>query len=214
MNQWARWRLTYRKGYGTTVLERLLAGMPGTKCPTCQGRGWTIAYPTCPTCVGIGRIKARPMTELVTNRACKTCEVKDEYGNRKSTGEVNGITCLRCKGSGRVVRIFAKINPAFIPTTWNLRIDDDSARIEVAMHELSERPRMQSYYFILLQEYTRLGTPEVKAERMHISHEYYRKLLQRAHDRMAFELGMMRGTLLKFPRKAPCNTVTKPAING
>ena len=209
MNRWARWRLTYRKGYGTTVLERLLAGMPGTKCPTCQGRGWTLVYPTCPTCVGVGRIKAKPMTERVSNTACRAC-----MRDGQSTGQVDGRTCLPCLGSGRIIRVVAKINPAFIPSTWRLKTDSASERIEAIMLMLRRRPRTQSYYLILLQEYTRLGTPEIKAERMKITHEYYRKLLQRAHERMAFELGFMAGTILRFPKKSPCTSVTKPAING
>lgn len=212
LTRWSHWRIGYRYGSSTTVLGRLLAGMPGTHCPTCYGRGWTMVYPTCPTCVGTGRIKARPMSEKVINATCKTCEVKDKHGNRRSTGEVNGATCLTCRGSGRHIRVTAKINPAFIPGRLATYHDADSVRIEQVMYELSKKPRTQSYFFVLLQEYTRTGTRRIKAERMNITDDYYRKLLQRAHERMAFELGLMRGTLLRFVK--PCTTVTKQAING
>lgn len=209
MNRWARWRLSYKKAYGTTVLERLLNGMPGTNCPMCHGRKSLADHPVCPTCSGTGRIKAKPKMERISNVACKKCR-KDG----KSTGQIDGRTCLACKGSGRIFRMKVEINPAFIHSPYVQKTDGVSERIELIMYRLGRQPRTQGYYHVLAQEYTRLGTPEVKAERMHMTHDYYRKVLQRAHERMAFELGFMRGTLLRFPRKDNCVSVTKPAING
>src|SRR5687768_2832089 len=63
MERWEEWRHGKTGlGYGKTFLEKCLEGMPGTNCPTCQGKGKTNSYPTCPTCSGIGRVKLDPST--------------------------------------------------------------------------------------------------------------------------------------------------------
>lgn len=149
MEAWERWRRErQRLGYGRTILEKCLAGMPGTNCPTCQGRGKTNAYPTCPTCSGEGRVKLDPSATR------------------------------------------NKINPAFIPSTYRLPDDPTSETIDKLLCQLRAKDNTKGYYFVLMQEYTRIGTPEIKAQRMHITHSYYRKLLQRGHELIAVGVGV------------------------
>ena len=64
MQQWARWRkcrITAGIGWPRkSMLGRMMDGMPGTNCPTCQGRGKNQEFETCPTCSGEGRVKLDP----------------------------------------------------------------------------------------------------------------------------------------------------------
>ena len=148
MEKWERWRHERSKlGYGKTILEKCLEGMPGTNCPTCQGRGKTNSYPTCPTCSGNGTVKLDPSAT---------------------------------KG---------KVNPAFIASTHRLPDDETSEKIDRLICEMRAHDKTKGYYYVLIQEYTRIGTQEMKAERMHLTHNNYRVKLHRAHDMVSIGLG-------------------------
>lgn len=140
---WEKWRRDKpRLGYGKTILQKCLEGMPGTNCPTCQGRGKTNAYPTCPTCSGAGRVKLDPSAT---------------------------------KG---------KVNPAFIPSTHRLPDDEISEKIDHALCDLRADDRTKKFYYVLMQEYTRIGTQQIKAERINISLAHYKRLLIDGHSRI------------------------------
>ena len=100
--------------------------------------------------------------------------------------------CPTCSGSGRIKLDPAltrdKVNPAFIPSTHLTPDDPVSEKIDRLICTLRKTPKTQALYFVLMQEYTRNGTQEIKAGRIHISHAYYRKLLQRGHAWM--EMGL------------------------
>lgn len=58
--EWASWinrgRPLPTLDYGESVLARAMRSMPGTRCPTCQGRGG-IDRAKCPVCNGAGRVR-------------------------------------------------------------------------------------------------------------------------------------------------------------
>lgn len=150
MERWERWRHDKpRLGYGKSILQKCLEGMPGTNCPTCAGRGKTRVYPVCPTCSGIGRIKLDPSATQ------------------------------------------GKVNPAFIASTHRLPDDEVSEKIDKLLCLMRADEHKQSYYFVLMQEYTRSGTQEIKADRMLISYAYYKKLLYQAHEMLKIGLDLV-----------------------
>jgi hypothetical protein len=186
MEQWVRWRSYRHRGIGKTMLQRCMDGMPGTNCPTCAGHGRApgaiighkASWISCPTCSGTGRAKLHINHHRVRNRRCPVC--MDKQGN--SHGEVNGHTCFRCRGSGRLEEVFDKANPAFIHSTY-LEPDNPSLqRVDRLVCELRRRDVLKGYWYVVHAEYCdhRGGTQEIKAGRLGISHGSYRKRLQRA----------------------------------
>jgi hypothetical protein len=92
--------------------------------------------------------------------------------------------CAVCEGSGRVKLDpgGAKVNPAFIGSTYRQPDDPQSQTIDRLVCELRAGKKTQKYFFVIWEEYcARNGTQEIKASRIHISHEYYRTLLKEAH---------------------------------
>lgn len=65
LEQWARWRSS-SDGYGRSIMDRMLSGMPSTRCPQCahsrrpgeilQRVEKTYQYVECPRCGGRGRL--------------------------------------------------------------------------------------------------------------------------------------------------------------
>ena len=70
LEKWARWRIHFDHGLGypQDSVGRALSGVPGTKCPICQGQGKVsgerigvaLQYIICPTCGGAGKVKMDP----------------------------------------------------------------------------------------------------------------------------------------------------------
>lgn len=91
--------------------------------------------------------------------------------------------CPLCDGSGRIDLDpeVGLVNPAFIRATSRSVEDDTSLKIDRIMCELRRNPKTLGYYLILLQEYTRIGTQQIKADRIHISWGAYKTKLSRAH---------------------------------
>jgi hypothetical protein len=176
MERWARYRHFRHGGYGKTMLQRIMDGMPGTICPTCGGgRRKPSGFPACPTCSDTGRVKLKPEPERLQRLRCKPCG---------GHGEVAGKTCLHCRGQGYRWKSTVKVNPAYIGSTYREPSDPVSERIDRLVSELKRRNghALLGYYLVIYAEYcdSRPGTQEAKALRMGISAENYRKRLQRA----------------------------------
>lgn len=207
MERWARWRHDpNRHGYGRTVLQRMLEGMPGTNCPTCSGRGYTRRYPVCPGCSGAGRVRLDQKADRAVTRQCPEC-MRDGF----SRGEIDGRTCHKCRGSGVAVYHAHKVNPAFISSTRVAVSDVICERIDRLVCELSRRGQTIIYWYVIGAEYmdSRGGTQEMKAQRCLLTVECYKKRLQRALEWIAEALPDERSCqVIPFPYKAldlPCH---------
>jgi len=187
LERWARWR-AYRAGSDlgfpkADSIGRALASMPSTKCTTCDGRGKVkggkigVAFQSviCPTCGGRGKVAMKARDIFVRVKNCPDCN----YGPKCTPGEINGKTCIRCRGVGKVRTVRAKANPAFIPSTRpRSEYGDDpmSQRIDwLICTELTENQQV-----ILIWEYTRNGTQAEKADKLEITWDSYRKRVERA----------------------------------
>jgi hypothetical protein len=109
------------------------------------------------------------------------------------------LPCTQCMGSGYISAksTATKINPKLIrgtggryPDEQSLRVDRLVCRLHKEVHKKARR--------VVLQEYDWTGTQEIKAGRLRITHENYRKILQRSHE--FIEVGL--------------TGVTNRAING
>lgn len=194
MERWARWRLGGgRMAPGKTILQRMLDGMPSTICPQCKGAGHTARFPICPSCGGGGRVKLKPAPPSVRTVPCPgKCE----------RGEIDGRTCHRCGGVGTVAMAELKVNPAFIPSTYIAPSDPLSEKIDRLVCELRQRDELLGHWFVVYAEYIdqRKGTQEMRAQRMRLGYDAYKKRLQRALDWI--------GDALPDPR--PCKVIPYP----
>ncbi len=145
MGQWALWRhYKHHGGYGRTILDKLLSGMPGRGCPVCRRKGRVDGL-ICPVCHGKGTVEL------------------DKHNN--------------------------KINPAFIRQTSKYYGNALMERVDRIVSDLRRDPKTQSQYFVILAEFCRNGTQEVKANRMGISDSYYSRLLKQAIEHIDQSLG-------------------------
>lgn len=176
LERWARWRHYRYGGYGKTLTEKFIEGMPGTHCPTCGGKGKR-GKQTCGTCYGAGSVDLLPGTDRVRNTPCLHCQVKG-----KSLGEINGRTCVVCRGSGVRTVVENKVNPAHIRSTYQSPDDPISQRIDRLVCELRQREVLLGYFFVVWAEYcdARGGTEASRAQRLLLTPPCYRKRLQRA----------------------------------
>jgi hypothetical protein len=180
---WARWRHDKNRiGWpDKSITGKLLESMPGTYCPTCGGEGKaqgskigaTYGYIICPTCGGNGRVKM----ELAPNTY-----IKIETCPHCKRGEVNGKTCIKCRGSGVIEINNIKINPASIKQT--ARAEPSHAvgeLIDKTLCEWAASPLTHKRFLVVVYEYTRLGRKQDKARKIGISDRHYRRLLIMAH---------------------------------
>lgn len=171
LERWARWRHYRYGGYGKTMTEKCLEGMPGTRCPSCGGTGKR-AKQVCTTCYGDGRVLMLPSTQHIHTTPCTHCE----------RGEVKGRTCVVCRGSGFRTTVENLINPANIRSTYQSPDDPVSQRIDRLVCELKQRDVLLGYYFVVWAEYcdARGGTQASKAQRLLLTPDCYESRLRRA----------------------------------
>ena len=206
MEGWSRYRRNRSNGgYGKTILQRVLEGMPGTGCPTCAGKGRApgaligskSTFIPCPTCGGSGRVKLDATDHQVRTRHCPHCRVKG-----RSHGEINGRTCIHCRGTGVLVHETDKVNPAFITSTYREPDHPTYQRIDRLVCELKQRHELQGYWFVIDAEYCdhRGGTQAIKAQRLWITPGNYRLRLHRAMEWIEAGLADKRAcTEIPFP---------------
>lgn len=120
--------------------------------------------------LGYGDTFLKQCLDDMPSRVCPGCRGKNP-------------DCVLCEGSGKIDLDpkSGKINPAFIHTTHRSPDDETSEKIDRIMCRLKNRQKTFGYYLILLQEYTRIGTQKIKAERVNLSYGAYKTKLSRAH---------------------------------
>jgi len=187
LENWARWRV-YRAGSDlgwpkSDSIGRALSSMPSTKCTTCDGKGkvpggkigLAVQSVICPTCGGNRRVTLKARDVFVRIKNCPDCNSKPT----DTPGEINGKTCLRCRGMGKVRTVRAKANPAFIPSTRprsDYGDDPVSQRIDwLVVSKLTEIQRT-----VLIWEFTRNGTQTEKAAKLDCSQGYFSRVLGEA----------------------------------
>lgn len=190
MERWARWRHFRYGGYGKTLTDKFIEGMPGTNCKACGGAGRVPGgkhgnaqqYVICEECGGAGRVKLDDKAAIPRIFPCPAGCGPREGRRQEKSGELNGKTCFRCRGAGVVTITQEKVNPAFIRSTYIEPSDPVSERIDRLVCELRQRQKTLSYYFVVWMEYCddRGGTQEMKSARVHLTHTAYRLRLMRA----------------------------------
>ncbi len=191
---WAHWRHYRNGGYGKTMTEKFIEGMPGTRCPACAGRGKR-GHDTCATCHGAGQVHLAPASHEVSITVCPRCE----------RGEINGRTCVACRGSGYRTTIEAKINPAHIRSTYQSPDYPIYERIDRLVCELRRRDQLLGYYFVIWAEYcdSRGGTQAIKAQRLLLKPDCYESRLRRAVGWIGLAVNDRRACdTIPFPYKA------------
>lgn len=177
MERWGEWCRSDRRDYRrelsvpTPWIGRAQSYTHGVKCPTCDGDGWSL-FPDknknmrrviCPQCRGACKILFKPIEKPGTRR-CEFCDT-DTAG--RATGEVNGRTCWRCRGTGRAEHQTAsdKIVPAFIRAD-GARHDPDTIS-PIVDRLVCALPGIQ--YEIVLEEYKYGGRREDKCRRVNVT---------------------------------------------
>lgn len=134
--------------------------------------------------LGYGRsILARVIDGLPTLK-CRGCAGKGET-LIKHNGSAFWNVCATCQGSGRIIGHSTdnQINPAFIHGSKPGDPDEISPQVDRAVCRLAELPQI-----VVMQEYTRNGTQEIKAIRIGVSERHYRAVLSSALDRIEADL--------------------------
>lgn len=181
LEEWARWRVgSVCSGWPTAdSVGRLMAGVPGTGCPTCSGKGRVdgksigvnIHFVICPTCGGEGRVTMEDKPARQTTRKCKLCDGRGEY---------QGKTCFACRGIGEIVQVYYKINPAGIRGTRHLGKDDDPMSQKIDFLICTQLTEAQSAVVIL--EYGWTGNQNQKISRLKVTHSEYNRTLEESED--------------------------------
>lgn len=208
MERWIRWA---SRGCGVnyrmpSLTGKLMDGMRSTTCPDCKGEGRIPGHKVgsllawidpCPRCLGEKRIKG----DLEGNRSvasgpCPYCRKKGEDGKYRSTGEINGRTCHKCKGGKRTV-ISLEVNPAGIRATRYSGANEDDDPISLSIDGLvagwAQTDGTYWLHLVTVLEYTKVGTQGQKARyageehgiKGGFSQSWYSKHLDRAHNLIA-----------------------------
>lgn len=202
LEKWATWRVAggfYTGGSGLTITGKMIHGMPGTNCPTCGAKGrvpgakYDLPDPfvTCPTCAGQGRVPMVPENISTRRTDCPNCYDKQA---ERSLGEVKGVTCITCRGSGVKITHSFKANPALIrlPKKSGSRAIQRSIiceRLDMVIAGFKINIRLFDLYRITVEEYTTDGTQLEKAGRMGgLSYRTYKRKLTEVKSRVAVSL--------------------------
>lgn len=154
MERWARWRhedSTRHRAVAKTLIEKAREGMPSTKCTKCHGHGFTKTDPVCPQCGGDGRVKLKPEKARTWCTPCKACLAQPS--DSRGRGEVNGRTCVPCRGRGLIFHSVHKVNPAFISSTFTIARDHACERIDRLVMELERRRDLGKYHMVVWEQY-------------------------------------------------------------
>lgn len=173
MDGWARWRHHRNAGYGRSLFERLLDGMPCTKCPACRGHKRRLGS-ACPTCHGTGRIKLEENERSayrVVDCKIEGCATHDSYGQKK-----HNENCFYCRGTGIRIIPVLNMNPAFIRATLQDVGNPVCERIDRLISELGQRDELLDYFRLAWIEWCEPCpglTQERRAQRLRITRSVY-----------------------------------------
>ena len=124
---------------------------------------------------------------------CTTCNGRG-YVTERDIHSIRGrIDCPVCAGEGKVKADprGLKVNPALIRSTAPYYSPMDNplfVRIDGAVSAFRLDDKRRSLFFVVWYEYTRNGTQQTKADRLHISQGYYSKLLDQALTEIDLQL--------------------------
>ncbi len=153
MGNWARWRRSGRLGAEVGWPRKTLTGK------FMEGMPGT----NCPTCGGKGRFPAARLRITSVTLICSTCKGEGTIALDKTDPE--------------------KINPAFIRSTFRGRDDRTLVVLDRLICEIRRSPKTEKHYYVLWSEYVthKYEIQQWKANKMGITHGYFRKLLHEAH---------------------------------
>lgn len=202
VENWSRWREYRYGGYGKSIFDRLLDGMPSTKCPACRGHKRRQGGP-CPTCNGAGTIKLdqhqREGYQVVKchNEAC----LKSDPVTQEMRHDEN---CFFCRGTGIKVIPVLNVNPAGIRSTYRDSGNPECERIDRLMCEMAQRQRLELYFRVMWTEWCEKSpgiTQERRSARLGLNQKLYSQKLQQIM--LWVELGLSQAkeppSALRFP---------------
>lgn len=229
METWARWRangcrrVPMDPDLGAAIscmTGKLLTGMGTTICPICKGEGRAPGYrlrvaaqwvDPCPQCSGWGRSRSGDLEAMKRSRTIDCPDCVDDYG--VSRGEVNGRTCMTCKGSTKKVMVlFFQVNPASINATRFVGANEDddpmSQMIDRTVAEWAVRMETLLFHTVAVIEYAIGGTQEYKAreaqryfrratnyrEKLDVSQPLYSVTLDKVHSMVDRQIHKMLDT--------------------
>jgi len=203
--RWARWREGARYhgngGGGGGILGRLRRGSGSRVCPTCKGAGrmpghlvgssYEFINVPCPQCDGAKKV-AGDLDPAQRQKEIDCVFCRDPYSGR-ATGELpDGRSCHKCHGGKRLV-VLLKVHPATIKGTRYLGPDGEPDPVSALIERTIEawKDHNETYWLarVVIEEYTRNGTQEMKAMRLRVSQAWFSKNLKAAHRRMTEMLG-------------------------
>jgi hypothetical protein len=145
----------------------------------------------CPHCAGTGKVDGDlDMQKHTREIDCVFCA--DPVTGTANGETATGGTCHKCHGGKRLI-ISLKVHPATIAGTRRYGGDHESdplsARIEEAVESWLQRNITYWLARVVVEEYCRNGTQEMKATRLRVSRPWYCRNLSEAHLRVR---GLMR----------------------
>lgn len=203
MDRWVLYRSAGSSGgvVGGSGLTGVLGGLQGGKrvqtCRRCEGKKFIIpqGYKTkrrCPNCDGDGEfLEDLAPKNSMRIRPCEFCTAIVN-GKRQPTGEINGRTCHKCRGSKLRTIIKRTIHPAMIRSTRGYfmpefgsvvsREDKISGRINREVFSWLEVDAKVWWHYVTMAAYDLEDrrTQEQKAAQMGISPQFFSKTLKLA----------------------------------
>lgn len=199
MWRWAEWRKNGCHGRAWPTMSmtgKIMQGMRSTVCPSCRGEGrmpgWRIDsdlawIDPCPQCHGWGKVSGDLEAETRTSTIpCFDCG--GTYRHRRMVpgkGDLNGMTCIKCRGSGVRLKEFERINPASIRATRFVGANEDddppSMMIDRTVAGWSAYDGTWWFHKIAVVEYAVGGTQEMKGSRLGCSQAFYARTLRLVH---------------------------------
>jgi len=184
-----------------SLLGKLMAGRGSSVCPTCKGSrrmpGHLVGSMQdfinvpCPGCGGEGRVDGDlASTQRTRTIACPYCW-QQLHGRWRSTGEINGRTCHKCRGGKRQI-VDLKVHPATIKGTRYMGPDAAVDKTTLAINSLvlGWAQANDTYWLarVVVEEYCRNGTQQMKSVKMGVSRCWFKKNLSEAHRRLSDEI--------------------------
>lgn len=192
MKNWGKWVRSDRKDYKralnvpTPWIGRAQRFTRSVNCPTCRGKGLVVVEVnkkmqrvTCRRCAGACSIVLNPLLAS-QKRKCTHCVTP----SGSSSGEINGRTCIHCRGSGVVARTTQStlIVPAFIRAEGERADKDDISwrvdRVVCALPEIESAAVREEYCWTGRKQDKRLRVSA--AHGITLTEEQYDNLLGRA----------------------------------
>lgn len=195
MERWVRWRFEGSEGSSGIylgsgsggLLGRLQSGKRRRKCPRCNG--WRRIFIAklrrsagCPKCDGAGYIEENlEVTGRVRPIPCPVCW-NDKA--KRSLGEVNSKTCLKCGGRCEIFVGTVQVHPSLIPGTrvyGRGMTDPISSLINVTVMRWQLDSRTHWLYWVVIECYAGSRSQTDIAKSLGVSDAWVSRYLKQAH---------------------------------